>query len=101
MKKAPTSSPARWAAQTASRDCATVVCLFISRRTSSLPDSMPKKTVVQPARRIRRAVGSSRASTRPRHSQVKRRLRRSISSQIATTRSRRSVKTSSANAMWS
>ena len=101
MKKAPTSRPARCAASTASRDCATVVCLFISRRTSSLPDSMPKNTVVQPARRIRRAVGSSRASTRPRHSQEKCRRRRSISSQIATTRSGLSVNTSSAKEMWS
>ena len=30
MKKAPTSSPARWAASTALRACAVVICLFMS-----------------------------------------------------------------------
>ena len=97
MKKAPASSPAARAVATARAACSVVIRLSMSCSTRSLPDSMPKYTRKQPPCSSRRAVASSKLSTRARHSQRHPSRRRSICSQISATRPASSVNTSSAN----
>jgi len=75
--------------------------LFISFSTPSLPDSIPKNTLKQPACFMSAAVARSKLSTRPRHSHPKRSRRRAISSQISVTLAAFNVNTSSANEMRS